>query len=444
MSETVSEAESSEPLKLGIAGLGTVGVGVLDMLRDNGDMLAKQAGRSIEVTSVSARSRKNDRGGHDISGFQWFDDPVELAKSDNIDTFVELIGGEDGPAKAAVEAALKAGKDVVTANKALLAHHGAALAKLAEENNACLNFEAAIAGGIPIVKTMRESLAGNGIKKVFGIVNGTCNYILTKMENEQRTFQDVLQEAQELGYAEADPSFDIGGIDAAHKVACLTSLAFGTQTDFDSIFIEGIERITLDDIKNANTLGYKIKLLGVSLETPDGIEQRVHPTLVPKNSPIASVDGVFNAVGLTGAFVDELLLTGRGAGAHPTASSVIGDIADIARGKQVPVFGIPSSQLREYKKAPMRAHEGGYYVAMDLYDKPGSVAFVAKAFCEAGISIESIEQKAPMNKGVEKPTAPFILTTHDTLESSMRAVLKEIANADYCAGDPRMIRMERY
>ncbi len=434
----------SEPSRLGIAGLGTVGVGVLDMLRDNGAALNRQAGCEVVVTAVSARSRRNDRGGHDISTYEWFDDPVELAKSDKIDTFVELIGGEDGPAKAAVEAALKAGKDVVTANKALLAHHGAALAQLAEENNACLNFEAAVAGGIPIVKTMRESLAGNGIKKVFGIVNGTCNYILTKMEKEGRDFADVLSEAQELGYAEADPAFDIGGIDAAHKVACLTSLAFGTQTDFDSIFIEGIESITLADIKNADSLGYKIKLLGVSLKTADGIEQRVHPTLVPKGSPIAEVDGVFNAVGLVGDFVDELMLMGRGAGAHPTASSVVGDIADIARGKKVPVFGIPASQLSPYKLARMRAHEGGYYVAMDLYDKPGSVAFIAKAFCEAEISIERIDQRAPVDTGVEKPTAPFILITHDTLESAMRSVLAEIGNAEYCAGEPRMIRIERY
>jgi len=434
----------SEPSRLGIAGLGTVGVGVLDMLRDNGDALNRQAGCEVVVTGVCARSRRNERGGHDLSSYEWFDDPVELAKSEHIDTFVELIGGEDGPAKAAVEAALKAGKSVVTANKALLAHHGTALARLAEENDVNLNFEAAVAGGIPIVKTMRESLAGNGIKKVFGIINGTCNYILTKMEKEERDFADVLAEAQELGYAEADPSFDIGGVDAAHKVACLTSLAFGTQTDFDSIFIEGIEQITLNDIKNADDLGYKIKLLGVSLKTADGIEQRVHPTLVPKGSPIAEVDGVFNAVGLTGDFVDELMLLGRGAGAHPTASSVVGDIADIARGKKVPMFGIPASQLVPYQRARMRAHHGGYYVAMNLYDKPGSVAFVAKVFCEAGVSIESIVQRAPVNVDAEKPTAPFILITHDTLESAMRAVLAEITDADYCADEPRMIRIERH
>lgn len=434
----------SKPLRLGLAGLGTVGVGVLDILAKNGETLAAQAGRPVEVTAVCARSRKNDRGGHDVSKFHWFDDPVALARSDKIDTFVELMGGEDGPAKASVEAALSSGKDVVTANKALLAHHGTDLATLAEENDCSLNFEAAVAGGIPIVRTMREGLAGNGMRRVYGIVNGTCNYILTKMEQEEREFDDVLAEAQALGYAEADPSFDIGGIDAAHKVACLTSLAFGTQTDFDSIFVEGIEAVTLADIRNADDLGYKIKLLGVSLATDDGIEQRVHPTLVPKDSLIANVDGVFNAVGVTGGFVDELMLQGRGAGAHPTASSVIGDIADIARGKRLPVFGIPAKQLKPYKRARMRAHEGGYYVAMDLYDKPGSVAFVAKVFCEAGISIERIVQRAPVGEGSENATAPFVLITHDTLEEAMRAVVAEITNAEFCAGKPRMIRIERY
>jgi len=254
----------------------------------------------------------------------------------------------------------------------------------------------------------------------------------------------VLREAQELGYAEADPAFDIGGIDAAHKVACLTSLAFGTRTDFDSIFIEGIEHITLDDIQNADDLGYKIKLLGVSLLTDDGIEQRVHPTLVPKGSPIAEVDGVFNAVGVTGTFVDELMLQGRGAGAHPTASSVIGDVADIARGQKAPVFGIPARQLKPYKRARMRAHEGGYYVAMELFDKPGSVAALAQVFSDAGVSIQSIRQPASAQNDGEAPTAPFILITHDTMESTMREVIKTISNNSYCSGTPRMIRMERY
>ena len=435
------------PLRLGIAGLGTVGTGVLDLIANHAEMLAMRCGRSIEVTAVSARSRTKQRGNHDIDAFAWFDDPVELATSGKIDLFIELIGGEEGPARAAVEAALKAGKHVVTANKALLAHHGTALARLAEDAGVALNFEAAVAGGIPIVKAMRESLAGNQITRVFGILNGTCNYILTKMETEERDFDDVLQEAQELGYAEADPSFDIGGFDAAHKIACLTSLAFGTEVDFASVYVEGIEHLTLDDIKNAADLGYKIKLLGVAAQTNDGIEQRVHPTLVPKSSPIADVDGVFNAVAVRADFADDLMLEGRGAGAHPTASSVMGDVCDIARGIVLPAFGVPASQLKPYKRARMRAHEGGYYVALDLYERAGEVAAVSSILSEGGISIESIVQRGPsirLGKGqTDRDTAPFILISHDTTESAMRAALAAIEERGHAASRPRMIRIER-
>ena len=437
----------NKPLRLGIAGLGTVGVGVLDVIANSGQVLADRTGREIVVTGVSARSRNKQRGGHDLSGYRWFETPHDLATSDKIDVFVELIGGEDGPVLESVEAALISGKHVVTANKAMLAHHGARLARLADDNSVSLNFEAAIAGGIPVVKVMRESLAGNGVKRVYGILNGTCNYILTKMDKEGLEFADVLKEAQALGYAEADPSFDIGGIDAAHKITCLASIAFGVGTCFENVYIEGIEQVTLADIRNAADLGYKIKLLAVALETGDGIEQRVHPSLVPAGTPIAEVDGVFNAVGMTGDFVDDLLLQGRGAGAHPTASSVISDIADIARGIKVPAFGVPSDELRPCVRARMRAHEGGYYVAMDLYDKPGSVAFVASAFSDHGISIESIVQRATGSDGgggSDRPVAPFILITHDTLESSMRAVLGQIGDSDFCSGQPRMIRIERY
>ncbi|MDH3742650.1 MAG: homoserine dehydrogenase [Hyphomicrobiales bacterium] len=433
----------TQQLRLGIAGLGTVGVGVLDLLEAHAGMIAGRCGRSVVVTAVGARSRTATRGHHDLSKYTWFDDPVALAQSEDIDVFVELIGGEEGPAKDAVEAALKAGKHVVTANKALLAHHGSALAELAETAGVALNFEAAVAGGIPIVKMMRESLAGNQVQRVFGILNGTCNYILTQMEAEGHDFDDVLKEAQELGYAEADPAFDIGGFDAAHKVACLTSLAFGTQVDFGAIYIEGIEHITLADIRNAGDLGYKIKLLGVAVETGDGIEQRVHPTLVPKNSPIADVDGVFNAVAVKADFADDLMLEGRGAGGHPTASSVVSDICDIARGIVLPPFGVPASQLKPYKRARMRAHEGGYYVSLELYDRPGEVAAVATIFTECAISIESIVQRGPATGGTARDTAPFILITHDTLESAMRQALQRIEDEGHAASRPRMIRIER-
>jgi len=437
----------TKTLRLGLAGLGTVGTGLLDLLASHAGVIEARTGQNIAVTAVSARNRNAKRGGHDIARYQWFDDPVALAGSEAIDVFVELIGGEGDPAKAAVEAALRAGKPVVTANKALLAHRGTALAHLADEAGVALNFEAAVAGGIPIVKTMRESLSGNRVGQVFGILNGTCNYILTKMGEEERDFAEVLAEAQALGYAEADPTFDVGGFDAAHKLALLTSLAFGTEVDLGSVYIEGIEHITLADIRNAADLGYKIKLLAVALETADGIEQRVHPTLVPLGSPIADVDGVFNAVVVKGDFAGDLMLEGRGAGAHPTASSVFADIADIARGIRINTFGIPATRLRPYSRARMRAHEGGYYVALELYDRPGEVAAVAEALAAEAISIESIVQRAPVSAKPDKDgkprTAPFILITHDTLESAMRAALERIETKGHVAATPRMIRIER-
>ena len=430
-------------LRLGIAGLGTVGTGVLDMLATHSTLVAARAGMPVKVTAVSARSRSKSRDGHDLSGFEWHDDPVSLARSAGIDVFIELIGGDTGPAKDAVEAAIASGKHVITANKALLAHHGAALAKAAEAKRVQLNFEAAVAGGIPIVKTLREGLAGNSVKKLFGIMNGTCNYILTKMAKEGRSFADVLKEAQGLGYAEADPTFDVGGFDTAHKLAVLTSLAFGTEVNLASIRIEGIEAITLDDIANAAELGYKIKLLGVAVAHDGGVEQRVHPTLVPKGSPVADTDGVFNAVVVKGDFVGDLMLEGRGAGAHPTASAVLSDIVDIARGNTRPAFGIPAKDLKKFKPAPQKAHEGGFYVALELLDRPGAVASIATILAESKVSIESIVQRGKVDKHAPRAIAPFILITHDTLEQSIAKAMEKIQKDGHVAGKPRVIRIER-
>jgi homoserine dehydrogenase len=429
-------------LRLGIAGLGTVGTGVLDITHKNADLLASRAGVPMAVTAVSARAKGKDRG-HDLSKLHWFDDPVKLAKSSEIDVFIELIGGDTGPAKLAVEAAIAAGKHVVTANKALIARHGTALAKAAEVKGVCLNFEAAVAGGIPIIKVMKEGLAGNGIRKVFGIMNGTCNYILTKMGNESRAFVDVLKEAQALGYAEADPTFDVGGFDTAHKLAILTALAFGTQVNVDNISIEGIEAITLDDIRNAAELGYKIKLLGVAVDHGNGIEQRVHPTLIPLGSPAADTDGVFNAVVVQGDFVGDLLLEGRGAGSHPTASAVIADVVDIARGLRTPSFGIPAAKLKTYKPASPKAHQGGYYVALRLQDRPGAVASIAKILADNKISIESIVQRGKSDKDQLRDTASFTLITHDALQASIDKALARIESDGHVAGKPRLIRIER-
>jgi homoserine dehydrogenase len=429
-------------LRIGLAGLGNVGVGVLDIVKKHGSLLTDRAGMPIKVTGVAARNKSKDRG-HDLSGISWFDDPVALAKSMDIDVFVELMGGDGDPAKSAVEAAIASGKHVITANKALLAHHGAALARAAEAKGVALNFEASVAGGIPIIKALREGLIGNRVTKLFGIMNGTCNYILTKMANEGRAFASVLKEAQDLGYAEADPTFDIGGFDTAHKLAVVTSLAFGTEVNLKAIDIEGIEAITLDDIRNASDMGYKIKLLGVAVAHDGGVEQRVHPTLVPKGSPVSDTDGVFNAMVVKGDFVGDLMLEGRGAGAHPTASAVLSDIVDIARGNMRPAFGIPATKLKPYKQAPKKAHEGGYYVALELVDRPGAVASIARILADQKISIESIVQRGKQEKDAPRATATFILITHDTLDTAIRAAMAKIEKDGHVASRPRLIRIER-
>jgi homoserine dehydrogenase len=432
----------SNTIRLGIAGLGTVGSGVLDILGAHGKLLDMRAGTGLVVTGIAARNRTKNRG-HDLSKLEWHDDPVALATAANIDVFIELIGGDSGPAKDAVTAALKSGKHVITANKALLAKHGVELARLAEGNGVCLNFEAAVAGGIPVIKTLREGLAGNAPRKVFGILNGTCNYILTKMADEGRSFGDVLKEAQDLGYAEADPTFDVGGFDTAHKLSLLASLAFGSEVNADAIAIEGIEAITLDDIRNASEMGYKIKLLGVAVCHEAGVEQRVHPTLVRKGSPMADTDGVFNAVMVKGDFVGDLMLEGRGAGGHPTASAVVADIVDIARGNKRPVFGVPATSLKPFKSPPLKAHEGGFYVALQLLDKPGAVAAIAKVLADEKISIESIVQRGRSGVDDKRDIAQFTLITHDTLESAIRKALAKIEKDGHVAKPPRVIRIER-
>ncbi len=370
-------------------------------------------------------------------------------KDPEIDVFVELIGGEEGVAKEAVEAALKAGKHVVTANKALLAHHGPRLAALAEKHGVALNFEAAVAGGIPVVKVMRESLLGNDIARVYGILNGTCNYILTKMLQEGRSFDDVLKEAQAQGYAEADPTFDIGGFDTAHKLALLTSLAFGTEPSFESIYIEGIETITPADIEAADDLGYRIKLLGVGVRTESGIEQRVHPTMVPKHTAIAEVDGVSNCVAIDGDFVGDIMLIGPGAGAGPTASSVVSDLIDIARGHIVPPFAIKAKDLKPYKKAQIAAHEGGYYIRLSVYDRTGAFAAIATRMAEHGISLESIVQRRPgsglpgLKRQDASTPAAVVMITHRTTEAAIRKALAAIERDGHVDATPQMIRIEK-
>ncbi len=438
----------ADPLKVGLAGVGTVGGGLLQLLETRGASLAARAGRPIEMVAVSTLEDRRNKS-VDISRFRRAKDPVALAEDPEIDVFVELMGGEGGIAKASVEAALRAGKHVVTANKALLAHHGATLAALAEKSGVALNFEAAVAGGIPVVKVIRESLQGNDISRVYGILNGTCNYILTTMEREGRDFADVLKEAQAQGYAEADPTFDIGGFDTAHKLALLTSLAFGTKVNLDAIYVEGIEEITSADIEAADELGYRIKLLGVASRTDSGIEQRVHPTMVPKHTAIAEVEGVLNSVAIDGDFVGESVLVGRGAGGPATASAVAGDLIDIARGHILPPFGTPAKDLKPYRKAQMRAHEGGYYIRLSVHDRTGAFAAIATRMAEQGISIESIVQRRPREDlpGADHPPkgspATVVMITHETSEAAVRKALTAIERDGHIDEKPRMIRIEK-
>lgn len=418
------------------------------LLAKHGDMIGRKSGRPVKVTAVCARDKSRDRG-IDVSGLDWFTDAVEMAEKADIDVFVELIGGDSGPAEVSVRTALANGRHVVTANKALLARHGVDLAKLAEEHDVCLNYEAAVAGGIPVVKTLRESMSGNEVSRIYGILNGTCNYILTRMEAEGISFEKCLADAQRLGYAEADPTFDIEGNDTAHKLAILTSLAFGTEIADDNIYMEGITSITTADIQAADELGYRIKLLGVAQRTDTGIEQRVHPTMVPKSSAIARIDGVLNAVAIDGDFVGEIVLVGPGAGGDATASSVVADIADIARGDETPVLGMPAKDLKEYKRARMRLHEGGYYMRLSVYDRPGAFAEIARCMADAGISLESIVQRRHPAPGDEDHTAgevapqPVILITYETTEVAVKEALEVIMSKGVVADKPQMIRIEK-
>jgi homoserine dehydrogenase len=436
----------ASPLKVGIAGLGTVGASVVRLISEQRQALALRCGRPVEVVAISARSRGKDRG-IDLKKLRWVADPVKLASDPGIDAFVELIGGEGGPARAAVTAALKAGKPVVTANKALLARHGIELATLAEKRGVALNFEAAAAGAIPIVKTLREGLAGNSVQRIYGILNGTCNYMLTRMEREKLSFEACLKEAQRLGYAEADPSFDIEGHDTAQKLAILASLTFGVRVDPGAIYVEGITSITTADLEAADELGYRIKLLGVAVKTEQGIEQRVHPTFVPKDSAIAQVMGVTNAVTIDAEGIAPITLVGPGAGGMATASAVVADIADIARGVRAAPFGRPQGKLTVSKKAPMQRHEGGYYIRMIAVDKPGTAATIAKRLAQHNISMESIVQRhsGPPAGGAEKASGPVpvILITYATTEDAVRKALAAVQRDKVISGRPQLIRIEK-
>ncbi len=427
------------PLKIAVAGLGTVGAGTLKLLQDQAEMLAERSGRRLVVTAVSARDRRRDRG-VELSAVRWYEDASAMAADPEIDVVVELIGGADGIAARVVEAALAHGKHVVTANKALMAHHGTRLAAHAEELGLALSFEASVAGGIPVIKTLREGLAGNRLRRVYGILNGTSNYILTTMRETGREFAEVLAEAQKLGYAEADPSFDIDGVDASHKLAILASVGFGRPVDLAGVYTEGIRHVSQLDIDFAEELGYRIKLLGITRLTDDGLEQRVHPCMVPRATPIAAVEGVYNAVVAEGDFVGRVVLEGRGAGAFPTASAVAADLVDIAAGRRVFPFGIPTTALRHLAGVPIERHQSAYYIRLMVVDQPGVIADVAAALRDEEVSLESMIQRGR----APGEAVPVVLTTHTTIEAAMRRALARIEKLDSVLEPPRMIRIEDF
>jgi homoserine dehydrogenase len=424
-----------EPLRLGIAGLGTVGAEVVRIIRKHGPLLAARAGRDVTIVAVSARDKSRDRG-VPLGDYAWEDDPVALARRPDIDVLIEMIGGSDGPAKAATEAAIATGKDVVSANKALLAIHGQALAEAAEKAGRTIRFEAAVAGGIPVIKALTEGLSGNQIGRVMGVMNGTCNFILTRMENAGLTYQEAFAEADGLGYLEADPTLDVGGIDAGHKLALLAAIAFGTQVDFPAVELEGIGSVTIDDIRQAADMGYKIKLLGVAQMTGRGLEQRMSPCLVPDTSPLGQLQGGTNMVVLEGDAVGQIVLRGAGAGAGPSASAVMGDVIDLARGLRIPAFGQPAATLRK-ARAARAAVPAPYYLRLQLLDKPGALAKVAKVLGEAGISIDRMRQY-----GHQDTTAPVLIVTHKTTRTALDEALAGFAETAVVEGAPVAIRIE--
>ncbi len=423
------------PLRLGIAGLGTVGTGVVRIIATHADLIAARTGRQVVISAVSARDRTKNRD-VDVSGFAWEPDPVALARRDDVDIFVEAMGGSEGPAKHATEAALAAGKDVVSANKALLAVHGHALAEAAEKAGRVIRFEAAVAGGIPVIKALTEGLAGNEVTRVMGVMNGSCNYILTRMENAGLPYETVFEEARALGYLEADPNLDVGGIDAGHKLALLAAIAFGTRVDFANVELEGIGSVTIEDIRAAADMGFKIKLLGVAQMTGRGLEQRMTPCLVPADSPLGQLQGGTNMVVLEGDSVGQIVLRGPGAGEGPTASAVMGDVIDIARGLRLPTFGQPAATLAE-PTAAKAATPAPYYLRMTLLDKPGALAKIATCLGEAGVSIDQMRQYG--HQGVN---APVLIVTHKASRDDIDHAAGLFAGTGVLVGAPVVLRIE--
>lgn len=431
------------PLRIALAGLGTVGAGVIRLLDANGALIAARAGRPIEVVAVCARDRGKDRG-IDLSPYAWEDDMTALAARDDVDAVVELVGGSDGPALALARNALNGGKQFVTANKAMIAHHGMELATLAEEKGVALKYEAAVAGGIPVIKGLAEGAAANRIERIYGILNGTCNYILSQMESTGADFGDVLKDAQELGYAEADPTFDIEGVDAAHKLAILSAIAFGTSVDFAAIDVSGITRISAADIAQADALGHVIRLVGIAdVQDEDGearLFQRVQPVLVAKDHPLAAVDGPTNAVVAEGNFVGRLLFEGAGAGDGPTASAVVADLVDIARGNVTPPFSLPVSALTKTAAADPGLRVNRAYIRFSVADRPGVLAEITAAMRDAGVSIESMIQHGHPSDSGDEPVL-VVMVTHDCPESAIASAVAMLEGSPVLTEAPLVMRL---
>ena len=425
----------TKPLRLGIAGLGTVGVGVIKIIQNKLSLLEARTGKQILISAVTAKSKTKDRG-IDLSSYQWERDPVSLANREDIDVFIELIGGHEGAAKEAVEIAISKGKDVVTANKALLAHHGHELALKAEENGSILRFEAAVAGGIPVIKSLTEGLASNSINRIMGVMNGTCNYILTRMESSGLSYEEVFSEANELGYLEADPNLDIGGIDAAHKLSILSSIAFGTEINFNGVELDGIDKITINDIHQAADMGFRIKLLGVSQMTSSGLEQRMSPCLVPTSSPLGQLEGGTNMIVIEGDQVGQIVLRGAGAGEGPTASAVVSDIADVARGISLATFGQPAKKLKRASSSKSQT-PAPYYLRMLLHDEPGALAKTTKILSQFSVSIDRMRQY-----GHEDENAPVLIVTHEIKHEDLMMAIQELPNTKVLKAQPLAIRIE--
>jgi homoserine dehydrogenase len=430
-----------EPLNIALAGLGTVGTGVVRLIETNAELIARRARRPIRIAAVSARDRSKDRG-VDLSCYDWVDDTAALAARPDVDVVVEMVGGSDGPALALARNAIGAGKSLVTANKAMIAHHGLELAAAAEARGVALKFEAAVAGGIPVIKGLSEGAAANAIERVYGILNGTCNYILSTMEDTGRDFADVLADAQRLGYAEADPTFDIEGIDAAHKLSILAAIAFGSRLRFDTVETMGIARVKAADIEQARSLGYVIRLIGTAgTDSSDGtcrLFQRVRPHLVPLDHPLAHVDGATNAVVAEGNFMGRLLFQGAGAGDGPTASAVVADIIDIARGETGAAFAMPTSELEAMEPASSGHRVGSAYIRFTVPDRPGVLAEITAAMRDAGVSIESLIQKGDPDQDGEVILA---VVTHPGPESAVTEAMRILDGSDSLTAQPLVMQI---